>query len=349
MKYSTIILSLQMLLIASADVQLVNLTNTVVEVSCSTPVHIKGFGDGSPNNTASIECNLLFSPTKWTSSTSEWRIAEQHNVEIAKIHQDSNIVSNSTLKHYETTGYVSFLQSSSIISSEVEVYVVFFLDKEPVNSQAFSITVGTNFELYLIVSIGFIFGFLLIITIVVMMRRRKHNSRSSEYHGEVNITNSEDQNDETLIWTNVNLNSSTRNYNTFSQIFGADNAGYIEGVSSSEALNDINTSMENENYKTQQSKYIISQISNNDPALNRHEYDALARNEMTRDDNLKTCLGRAVVAIGGAADVGAGQLRVSDNEEVETVIQDSGTGYTAVRTLTTREFGYLPTSSLIFK
>ena len=54
-----------------------------------------------------------------------------------------------------------------------------------------------------------------------MMRRRKHNSRSSEYHGEVNITNSEDQNDETLIWTNVNLNSSTRNYNTFSQIFGA--------------------------------------------------------------------------------------------------------------------------------
>ena len=105
--------------------------------------------------------------------------------------------------------------------SQVEVYVVFFLDKEPVNSQAFSITVGTNFELYLIVSIGFIFGFLLIITIVVMMRRRKHNSRSSEYHGEVNITNSEDQNDETLIWTNVNLNSSTRNYNTFSQIFGA--------------------------------------------------------------------------------------------------------------------------------
>jgi len=119
MKYSTIILSLQMLLIASADVELVNLTNTVVEVSCSTPVHVKGFGDGSPNNTASIECNLLFSPTKWTSSTSEWRIAEQHNVEIAKIHQDSNIVSNSTLKHYETTGYVSFLQSSSIISSEV--------------------------------------------------------------------------------------------------------------------------------------------------------------------------------------------------------------------------------------
>ena len=62
---------------------------------------------------------FIVSPTKWTSSTSEWRIAEQHNVEIAKIHQDSNIVSNSTLKHYETTGYVSFLQSSSIISSEV--------------------------------------------------------------------------------------------------------------------------------------------------------------------------------------------------------------------------------------
>ena len=93
-----------------------------------------------------------------------------------------------------------------------------------------------------------------------------------------------------------------------------DNPGYIEDVGSCQALNDQNTSMMNENYKSQQSKYIISQISNNDSALNRHEYEALARDEMTSDDNSKTRLGRAVVAIGGAADIGAGQLRVSDHE-----------------------------------
>ena len=75
-------------------------------------------------------------------------------------------------------------------------------------------------------------------------------------------------------------------------------------------------------------------------------------------------LGRVEVAVGGGADLGAGQLVLRDHEvrshtkcfkiklrdslQVVDVIQrDTGTGYTTVRKINTEEYGFVPSSSLI--
>ena len=50
------ILSFQMFLLAGGEV---NPSFPELKVSCSLPVYNKGFGDGSSNNTAAIECDIL--------------------------------------------------------------------------------------------------------------------------------------------------------------------------------------------------------------------------------------------------------------------------------------------------
>ena len=63
------------------------------------------------------------------------------------------------------------------------------------------------------------------------------------------------------------------------------------------------------------------------------------------------------MAVGGAADLGAGQVVVRDHQEVEVLQvrgrgllgaqRDLGSGYTAVRV--GGQVGFMPTSSLVFR
>ena len=114
------------------------------------------------------------------------------------------------------------------------------------------------------------------------------------------------------------------------------------------------TSISNENYAERPISKFISQIS----ATRAHQDP-----EFVDADDLP-CLRRATVALGGGADHGAGQLVVRDYEvrqryvvmghtstiyqELEVVQEDLGSGYTTVRKIDSGEYGFLPTTSLIF-
>ena len=106
------------------------------------------------------------------------------------------------------------------------------------------------------------------------------------------------------------------------------------------------TSVSNDNYSDRPISRYISQISANrrqdEPQSTNQNHDP----DFGEDDILPS-LGRAVVAVGGGADLGAGQIRVRDHEEVDIIQRDLGTGYTAIRKLDTGEYGFIPTSSLV--
>ena len=72
------------------------------------------------------------------------------------------------------------------------------------------------------------------------------------------------------------------------------------------------TSVSNDNYADRPISRYISQIS----ASRRQESqaDVPIHDEFGDEDDILPSLGRAVVAVGGGADLGAGQIRVRDHE-----------------------------------
>ena len=72
------------------------------------------------------------------------------------------------------------------------------------------------------------------------------------------------------------------------------------------------TSVSNDNYADRPISRYISQIS----ASRRQESqaDVPINDEFGDEDEILPNLGRAVVAVGGGADLGAGQIRVRDHE-----------------------------------
>ena len=202
--------------------------------------------------------------------------------------------------------------------------------------ETFKLMFGSNTNLILIV-VGGVAGGLVLVSVVagsaIIVMRRRRRPRNGDGIGGNHY--SQDANDDG--WHDVDLRADDlrtqqrRESFTVHLDLGTDNGGYEEVI-------DNMTSMANENFSDRPISKYISQISSEPKVVDPEFIDA---------DRLPS-VGRALVAVGGGADLGAGQVHVRDHEELEVIQRDLGSGYTAIRKISTGEYGFLPTSSLIF-
>ena len=181
------------------------------------------------------------------------------------------------------------------------------LDGTEVTVYDFKASVGSDTTIILICVFS-ILGALLIIGVVIfiVVRRKRRKNLHQTFHNS-STSNSTVHNDDSYnvdvtddaIWTNVDLNSPTiaTNENTFFNNQGYEEEKNDNADNESEVIDfTLMTSLANDNF-------------HNNTSLETSEDES--HNAAHDDDDVPT---RAVVAVGGGADVGAGQLRVQDYE-----------------------------------
>ena len=206
--------------------------------------------------------------------------------------------------------------------------------------QTFKLIFGNNTNLILI-AVGSVFGTLILVSVIsgsiLLVIRKRRRPRTGDGIGG-NHSSQDAQEDD---WHDVDLRADDlrsqqilpRQSDDFSEHenVGVTNNGY-------EDVLDNLTSLANENFSERPISKFISQMSAEPIVVDPEFVDA---------DRLPA-MGTARVALGGGADLGAGQVHVRDHEELEVIQRDLGSGYTAIRKISTGEYGFLPTSSLIF-
>jgi len=239
---------------------------------------------------------------------SAWDIDKVRNSPGSYIRSRTQVSQNSTLKNIIIESEVFIDQASSVMKSVVRLTLAVSVDSVELQEVIYTVSCGTDSSLILICVFTSV-GLLSISGALVSLFIIKRRRERAP----APLT----QPDEDL-WADVDLSDS--------------NTGF-----QGDMIDNL-TSISNENYSERPISKFISQISatraNQDP-------------EFVDADDLP-CLRRATVNLGGGADHGAGQLTVRDYEELEVVQEDLGSGYTTVRKIQSGEYGFLPTTSLIF-
>jgi len=251
--------------------------------------------------------------------------SQNSDVNITKFEED---IINGFIKNVTSIATIVIDQKSSIRKATATVVVKSIINDDDEMIQRFPLSTGNNTVLILISVFASLGGVLLLSFLfsIIFLRRRKRYQNNPQRQSQVVVDNTAEDNE---VWFNVNLNSPRSGNNSFFN-------------SSFENDNNIFTTIENENYNDLPISRYISQISS---TQSRRDSDQ----EFSDSDISEiSCLGKAVIAIGGGADLGAGQISVRDHEEVDVIQQDFGTGYTAIRKRDTGEYGFLPTTSLVF-
>jgi len=259
----------------------------------------------------------------------EWFTENLHNSNV-NITNFDDIIINGAIKNVTSIATIFIDQKSSIRKGKATIVVNSIINDDNKMMKKFELTTGDNTDLILISVFASIGGILLVssIFLIIYLRRRKSQHVYNPRQPHTIVDNNADDNE---VWFNVDLNSPRSGNNSFF------NNGFE---------NDNNNNMrtiENENYNDLPISRYISQMSS---TQSRRDSD---QDFSDSDISDISCLGKAVIAIGGGADLGAGQISVRDHEEVDVIQQDFGTGYTAIRKRDTGEYGFLPTTSLVFR
>ena len=178
--------------------------------------------------------------------------------------------------------------------------------------QRFPLSTGNNTVLILISVFASLGGVLLLSFLfsIIFLRRRKRYQNNPQRQSQAVVDNTAEDNE---VWFNVNLNSPRSGNNSFfNSSFEVQFIPYLRFRKTYSFIlqndNNIFTTIENENYNDLPISRYISQISS---TQSRRDSDQ----EFSDSDISEiSCLGKAVIAIGGGADLGAGQISVRDHE-----------------------------------
>jgi len=281
-------------------------------------------------STIVLKCSILVD--RGTRPSFTWVISNKDFIETMEPGEEINSVG--AFDNYTTIANITCKNATPTFLTEVDVDVSVRIKENITSEQHFLLIFGSNTNLILI-AIGSIFGTLFFVSIIAgsifYIVRKKRNARPGDGIG----GNHSSQNTSDDGWHDVDLCADDiQTEQAFQhQLQSQDNNGFDY-----ESVIDNLTSVANENFSERPISKYISQIST-DPVTADPEFV---------DADLLPSMGRARVALGGGADLGAGQVHVRDHEELEVIQKDLGSGYTAIRKISTGEYGFLPTSSLIF-
>jgi len=246
----------------------------------------------------------------------EWSTSDSQAIK--KIKTTEHTAQQGAWKNVTSIFTIYSKDKSPTFITEVDVQVVVNFKAEKSTKQTFKLMLGYSNTLILII-VGCVLGSLIVFTTVVgsvfVGFRRKKQLAGEGIDGNHPAQNSKEDD-----WQDVDLRANDLQPQQGIQ-------GNSDGFSEVDAVFDNFTSLANENFTN---KPIISQIP-----------------EFVEADCLPS-MGKATVAVGGMADLGAGQVHVRDHEELEVIQRDLGSGYTAIRKISNGEYGFLPTSSLVF-
>jgi len=314
------------------------LSQTSPEVVCLPQGKVINVAEGSD---VVLECSIKVSDQEEPQFVWQYSSGSSGRDLIDGVESTENIVNDGEFKNVTSAFTMHTKTRSPTFLTEVDVWVTVSIKEKESEGETFKLIFGSNTNLILIV-VGGVVGGLVLVSIVawsaILVIRRRRRPRTGDGIGGNHY--SQDANDDG--WQDVDLRADDlrtqeiltrrrRESFTVHLDVGVDNAGYEDVI-------DNRTSMANENFSNRPISKYISQISSEPKVVDPEFVDA---------DRLPS-VGRALVAVGGGADLGAGQVHVRDHEELEVIQKDLGSGYTAIRKISTGEYGFLPTSSLIF-